>query len=106
MRLAPNDFRALSKDHILVAFITQNVLALAILLILLVALPPRLLAPLGIFFGLRALLDALDLLQPEELLAIQLVELGVDVLDRVLRAWDDDVLTATLVSSRSATRLT
>ena len=96
MRLAPNALRALSKDHILVAFITQNVLALAILLILLVALPPRLLAPLRILFGLRALLDTLDLLQPEKLLAIQLVELGVDVLDRVLRTRDDYVLTRTV----------
>ncbi len=96
MKATPNATSALSKYHVLVAFITQHVLALAILLILLIALPSRLLAPLRILLGLRALLDTLDLLQPEELFAIQLVELGVDVLDRVLRTRDDYVLTRTV----------
>lgn len=84
------DFGALElKDDILVLVIGQHVLgpitvgiAIGVLL-----LPLQ----LGVFLRSRLLLDTLDLFQPEELLAIHFVQLGVDVRDGVLGLRDNDM---------------
>lgn len=86
-------FHITLKDDILVALITKQILRGLPLVIAIISflLAFSLLRSPGICsFGL-SLLGALDLLQPVELLPVQLVELRVDVLDCVLRARYDDV---------------
>ena len=39
-----------------------------------------------------SLLVVLDLFQAVKLFSIQLIELGIDILDGVLRSWNDDML--------------
>lgn len=88
--------------YVLIPLVPQHILRLPtafyllVILILLIALPPLLLRPLRLFGRLRPLFDALDLLEPKEFLAVQLVELAVDVLDGVFSARDDDVFAVAL----------
>lgn len=87
------------KDDVLVVLVTQQVFALCSLVssllrlaVCICGLGSLLLLPYGFFGGGVTLLLSRDFLQTVEFLAVELVELRVDVLDRVLCAGDDDVL--------------
>ena len=88
-----------SKDDVLVVLVAQHVLGLYRLLCRLLRLClcvgrlcRLLLLSYGLLGGSVSLLLRGHLLQAVELLAVQLVELRVDVLDGVLGARNDDVL--------------
>jgi len=84
-----------SKNDVLVVFVTQHVLALGcIFLSLCTLLRILLLQPSSLFDCGISLLLAGDFLEAVKLLSVQLVELGVDVLDGVLCTWDDDMFAA------------
>lgn len=90
------------EDDILVVVISQEVFAGTCLLGGLLGLTlcvgrlcSFLLLPYGFFGGSVSLLLCRHLLQAVEFLSVQLVQLRVDVLDRVLGSWDDDVLAGT-----------
>lgn len=101
------------KDDVLVVFIAQQILTLCRLLCSLLGLRicigglcGLLFLSYGLFGGSVSLLLRRDLLQTVELLAVQLVQLRVDVLDRVLGAGDDDVLagSASVIGGREVLR--
>jgi len=81
-----------SEDDVLVVLVSQHVFALSCILafvdilFLVVFLEPRSLLDSSV-----SLLLARHLLQAVKLFSVQLVELGVDVLDSVLGARDNDM---------------
>ena len=81
----------LSKYNILVPLLAQNVAALAASILFLVLLG-LLQLPFLLLYRRIPLLLVGYLFQSEELLPVQLVQFRVDVLDRVLRSRDNDVL--------------
>jgi hypothetical protein len=82
-----------SEDDVLVVLVAQKVLALGcIFLCLLTILVVLLRQPGSLLHGGVSLFLARHFLQAVKLFSVQLVELGVDVLDGVFCAWNDDML--------------
>ena len=83
-----------SEYHVFITIVTQYIsasLGVFLSFVLLIARSPFL-SRFNLLLLCLSLFQALDFLQSVELLTIHLIKLGVDILDRILRTRDDDVL--------------
>lgn len=86
------EIKASSENDVLVILLAQNVLWFGI--ILPVCLLVLCLYAFGFLSSGVSLFLARDLFQSVELLSVELVKFGVDVLDCVFGSWNDDMLAA------------